>query len=102
MNKNPLSKYYENNPYYAIVSNSLCWIKTETDIIPLLSGVLAITKEITELNGIEETIVFEVSATDKQGNRLKTITVNSNEFMSLNWIVKYYGCKIQFINIQDI
>ena len=93
---NLLSKYYRDNPFFTVIANKLVWIKTESEIIPLISGVLAITKEITELNGIDETIVFEISATDKQGKALKTIKVNSGDFLSLNWIVKSYGCKLPF------
>ena len=99
---NPLTPYYEGLEHYRITNNNMLVYVNGDLVTPLCYGVIAITSEITRVNGFENEIVFEIIATNYKGDLLPRIRVNASDFNSLNWVIKNYGCNLAITSGQTV
>lgn len=99
---NPLTEYYQGLANYRITNNNMLVHVNGDQVTPLVYGAIAITSEITRVNGVDNEIVFEIIASNVRGDLLHRIRVNASDFNSLNWIIKNYGCNIAITSGQTV
>lgn len=99
---NPLTEYYQGLENYRITNNNMLVHVNGDQVTPLVYGAVAITSEITRVNGVDNEIVFEIIASNVRGDLLHRIRVNASDFNSLNWIIKNYGCNLAITSGQTV
>ena len=72
----------------------ICYIKNENELTPLCHGSIIITEVIYNNDGLEDNILFKCEGVTESGVKLPDVTIPVDEFDSLKWITKKWGCAI--------
>ena len=80
---------------YALNSkNQLCHIKSADEKTPLCHGSIVITKVIYNNDGRDNHILYECDGVTESGAHQPKIIIDDEDFSSLKWISKFWGCSI--------
>ena len=91
----PHLKTYEPIEGYSLNDkNQIVYVKSEDERIPLCHGSIIITEVIHKNNGDDDSIEFECDGITESLKRLPKVIIPSDEFDSLKWITKNWGCEI--------
>lgn len=74
--------------------NQIVYIRNEEERIPLCHGSIIITEEIHNNDGLNDNILFKCDGVTESGKHLSEVIIPAEEFDSLKWISKKWGCSI--------
>lgn len=93
--KHPHADIWNDIEGYALNSkNQLCHIKSADEKTPLCHGSIVITKVIYNNDGRDNHILYECDGVTESGKHEPKIIIDDEDFASLKWISKYWGCSI--------
>ena len=79
--------------YFLNEKNQISYMNGNT-VIPLCHGSIIISEVIYNDDGMENEIFFKCEGMTESGDTLPTVTIPADEFDSLKWITKKWGCQI--------
>ena len=91
----PHFEVWDNVEGYSLNSkNQIIFKKSEDEQIPLCHGSIVITEVIYKNDGLNDEIEFKCEGVTESGEQLSDVTIPAEEFDSLKWISKKWGCSI--------
>ena len=93
--KHPHAEIWQAIEGYALNSkNQICHIKSADEKTPLCHGSIIITKVIYNNDGRDNHILYECDGVTESGEHMPKVIIDDEDFSSLKWISKYWGCSI--------
>ena len=99
-----------NHPHYDIwkdiegytlnSKNQIVYVNGDTTI-PLCHGSIVITEDIFNNDGLNDNILFKCDGVTESGEHLPEVTIPVEDFDSLKWISKKWGCSIVTFGTQS-
>lgn len=80
--------------YFINKNGQLCRKTIKNDIpieIPLSNFVARISRDVVKDDGQEQKALFEIEGFLSSGKALPAVTIESNKFLSMNWIIENWG-----------